>query len=95
MPRTTIEKRMSIEEQIRQLEKQRRQLLQRERAEEREEVNQRLQRRGKYIESLVAGAVEMGDEEFFGIVKDVFDKLIVSEPVSDVPVWGGEGAWTI
>ena len=74
MPRTTIERRMSIEEQIKQLEKQRRQLLQRERAEEREERDHRLQRRGKFVESLIDGAPEMTDEQFYNIVSNVFYK---------------------
>jgi hypothetical protein len=79
MARTTTEKRMSIEEQIKNLEKQRRQLLYRERAEEREEHDRRLQRWGKYVENLIDGAAEMTDEQFHDIVENAFNRQNDSE----------------
>jgi hypothetical protein len=80
-----------IEEQIRNLEKQRRELLYQKRTEEREERNRRLQKRGKYIENFIDGASEMTDEQFYSIVASVFNKHTNSEAVG----WGVADEWDV
>jgi hypothetical protein len=64
MSKTTAEKRMSVEEQIRQLENQRKELLQKERDEERKARNHRLCKRGGLVEKLLPDLIVLTDEQF-------------------------------
>ena len=74
MPRTTASKIANVQEQIKQLENQRKNLLQEQRKEERKERDRRYYERGKHIESLVSGADSMTDEQFYKVIEKVLNK---------------------
>ena len=74
---TTTEKRLSIEEQIKALEQQRKQLVQKERAERNEEIRQRQLLRGGLLEKLLPNLVTLSDEDFESFIK----KSLQPEPV--------------
>ena len=75
MSQSKLEKIASIEEEIRQLENQRKQLLQRHKEQERKERTHRLCKRGGLLESLVPGTLELNDEQF----KTFLEKTIAGE----------------
>ncbi len=75
MSKTTTEKRMNVEEQIKQLENQRKQLIQKERDEERKKRTHRLCKRGGIAEKLLPELAALTDEQF-----DIFiQKVLLSE----------------
>ncbi|MDR2532354.1 MAG: DUF3847 domain-containing protein [Oscillospiraceae bacterium] len=74
MRKNTNDKITSVEEQIKQLENQRKRLMQQQRAEENEARNKRCYRRGAYIESLVDGSPEMTDEQFYKVISTALNK---------------------
>ncbi len=64
MAKTKAEKIMSIEEEIRQLENKRKQLVQEQKAQERKDRTKRLCRRMGLFESLVPGTIPLTEEQF-------------------------------
>ena len=80
MARTKLEKIAGIEEEIRQLENQRKQLLQQHREQERKERTHRLCKRGGLLESLAPETVTLTDEQF----KTFLEKTITSGYASKV-----------
>ena len=75
MAKTTTQKRLSVEEQIRQLENHRKQLIQQEKAEERKARNHRLCKRGGTVEKLLPDLITLTDEQF-----DIFvNRVLLSE----------------
>ena len=75
MSKSTIEKRTKVEEQIKQLENQRKQLLKKERAEIEKAKKIRLQNRGGLIEKLMPHLSTLSDSEFETFIK----KTLLSE----------------
>ena len=75
MAKTKLERISSIEEEIRQLENQRKQLLQQHKEQERKERTHRLCRRGGLLESMVPATIDLSDEQF----KTLLEKTISSE----------------
>ena len=64
MARTKLEKIAGIEEEIRQLENQRKQLIQQQKEQERKERTHRLCKRGGLLESILPDTVTLTDEQF-------------------------------
>ena len=62
--KTTTEKRITIEEQIKQLESQRKQLIQKEKAESDKLKTNRLCRHGEILETLLPDILLLTDEQF-------------------------------
>jgi flagellar motility protein MotE (MotC chaperone) len=75
MAKTKIEKIAGIEEQIAQLENQRKKLLQLQKKEERNARVKRLIERGAILESLIDGAAALNNEQ----IKAFLEKTILSE----------------
>jgi len=75
MARTKLERISSIEEEIRQLENQRKQLLQQHKDQERKDRTNRLCKRGGLLESLAPDTVALTDAQF----KTFLEKTIVTE----------------
>ena len=75
MAKTILEKIADIEEAVRQLENQRKQLVQQHKEQERKERTHRLCKRGGLLESLVPGTVKLTDEQF----KNFLERTISSE----------------
>ena len=61
--KTTTERRMSVEEQIKQLEIQRKQLVKQEKEEEQKAMTDRLCKRGELLESLLPDVIALTDEQ--------------------------------
>lgn len=76
MAKTKTEKITSIEEEIRQLENRRRQLVQEQKAQERKDRTKRLCRRMGLFESLLPDTIPLTDEQF----KVFLEKTVTSEP---------------
>ena len=68
MAKTTTEKRITVEEQIRQLENHRKQLIQQEKSEERKARTKRLIERGAITESLITNADTLTNEQFKAVL---------------------------
>ena len=75
MAKTKTEKITSIEEEIRQLENRRRQLLQEQKAQERKDRTKRLCRRMGLFESLVPDTIPLTEEQF----KTYLEKTVAAE----------------
>jgi len=75
MAKTRTEKITSIEEEIRQLENKRRQLLQEQKAQERKDRTKRLCRRMGLFESLVPDTIPLTEEQF----KTFLEKTVTTE----------------
>ena len=75
MARTKLEKIAGIEEEIRQLENQRKQLMQQHKEQERRERTHRLCKRGGLLESILPETVKLTDEQF----KTFLEKTISTE----------------
>ena len=75
MAKTKIEKIAGIEEEIRQLENKRRQLVQAQKAQERKDRTKRLCKRMGLFESLVPDSVSLTDEQF----KAFLERTITTE----------------
>ena len=75
MSKSTTQKRINIEEQIKALEKQRKQLLQKERAEAEKARKQRQANRGGLIEKLLPHLATLTEQEFEAYMK----KLLTPE----------------
>ena len=75
MAKTKLEKIASIEEEMRQLENQRKQLLQSQKDDERKARNHRLCKRGGLWESLAPGTITLTDEQF----RIFLEKTIITE----------------
>ena len=69
MAKTKIEKIAGIEEEIRQLENKRRQLVQAQKAQERKDRTKRLIERGAILESLIEGAADLDNEQIKAILQ--------------------------
>ncbi len=76
MAKTKAEKITSIEEEIRQLENRRRQLVQEQKAQERKDRTKRLCRRMGLFESLVPDSIPLTEEHF----KTFLEKTVMSDP---------------
>lgn len=75
MAKTKAEKITSIEEEIRQLENRRRQLVQEQKAQERKDRTRRLCRRMGLFESLVPDSIPLTEEQF----KTFLEKTVAAE----------------
>ena len=75
MPKTRLEKIAGIEEEIRQLENRRRQLVQEQKAQERKDRTKRLCRRMGLFESLVPDSIPLTEEQF----KTFLEKTVAAE----------------
>ena len=75
MAKTKIEKIMSIEEEIRQLENKRKQLIQEQKAQERKDRTKRLCRRMGLFESMIPDTIPLTDEQF----KIFLEKTVATE----------------
>ena len=75
MPKTTLEKIAGIEEEIRQLENRRRQLVQEQKAQERKDRTKRLCRRMGLFESLIPDSIPLTEEQF----KTFLEKTVAAE----------------
>ena len=75
MPKTKAEKITSIEEEIRQLENRRRQLVQEQKAQERKDRTKRLCRRMGLFESLVPDTIPLTEEQF----KTFLEKTVAAD----------------
>lgn len=75
MAKTKTEKSTSIEEEIRQLENRRRQLVQEQKAQERRDRTKRLCRRMGLFESMLPDTIPLTDEQF----KTFLEKTIATE----------------
>lgn len=75
MPKTKLEKISGIEEEIRQLENRRRQLVQEQKAQERKDRTKRLCRRKGLFESLVPDSIPLTEEQF----KTFLEKTVAAE----------------
>jgi len=73
--KTTTEKRITIEEQIKQLESQRKQLIQKEKAETDKARTDRLCKHGEILETLLPDIIELTDEQF----KSFFEATLLTE----------------
>jgi len=69
MAKTKIEKIATIETEIKQLENQRKLLLQQHKEQERKARTRRLIERGAMIESLIPGAAEMANNDFMAYLQ--------------------------
>lgn len=76
MAKTKTEKITSIEEEIRQLENRRRQLLQEQKAQERKDRTKRLCRRMGLFESMLPDTITLTDEQF----KTFLEQTVAAEP---------------
>jgi len=89
MRKTTTEKRASVEEQIKQLENQHKQLVKKEHEEERAKRTSRLCKRGGAIEKLFPELVTFADEQFDVFVKKVlltdYSKRVIAELQAQKP----------
>ena len=68
MPRstkTTADKLTSVEEQIRQLENQKKLLLQQQKTQDRKARDHRLCKRGAYLEKIMPDTIPLTDEQFY------------------------------
>lgn len=75
MPKTKLEKIAGIEEEIRQLENRRRQLVQEQKAQERKDRAKRLCRRMGLFESLIPDSIPLTEEQF----KTFLEKTVAAE----------------
>lgn len=75
MPKTKLEKIAGIEEEIRQLENRRRQLVQEQKAQERKDRTKRLCRRMGLFESLLPDTIPLTEEQF----KMFLEKTVMTE----------------
>lgn len=75
MPKTKLEKIAGIEEEIRQLENRRRQLVQEQKAQERKDRTKRLCRRMGIFESLIPDSIPLTEEQF----KTFLEKTVAAE----------------
>lgn len=75
MPKTKLEKIAGIEEEIRQLENKRKQLVQEQKAQARKDRTKRLCRRMGLFESLVPDSIPLTEEQF----KTFLEKTIMTE----------------
>lgn len=76
MAKTKTEKITSIEEEIRQLENRRRQLVQEQKAQERKDRTKRLCRRMGLFESMLPDTITLTDEQF----KTFLEQTVTTEP---------------
>jgi len=75
MAKTRVEKIGSIEAEIKQLENQRKRLLQAEKEQERKDRTRRLCKRAGLLESLLPGTITLTDEHF----KTFLEKTVITE----------------
>jgi polyhydroxyalkanoate synthesis regulator phasin len=86
MAKTTSEKLMNLEEQIRQLENEHKQLLQKKKEEERKARTKRLIERGSIVESLIDGCADMTNEQIKEYVSAVISEYKPSFTSKPTPV---------
>ncbi len=75
MPRSTTEKIASVQEQIRQLENQKKRLLQEQKEQERKARTKRLIERGAMLESMIADAPALTNEQ----IKAFLEKTVKTD----------------
>jgi hypothetical protein len=75
MARTKLERINNIEEEIRQLENQRKRLIQEQKAQERKDRTRRLIERGAILESLIDGAATLTNDQ----IKAILEKALSTE----------------
>ena len=83
MPRstkTTAEKLTSVEEQIKQLENQKKLLLQQQKTQERKARDHRLCKRGAYLEKIVPDTIQFTDEQFYQFL----DKMLKTDRTNQI-----------
>lgn len=85
MTKTKLEKIAGIEEQILQLENQRKLLLQKQKVEERKARTKRLIERGAILENLISGADEMSNEQVRGILVAALSGKAATQTATFVP----------
>lgn len=85
MAKTKLEKIASIEEQILQLENQKKLLLQKHKEEERKARTKRLIERGAILESLISGADEMSNEQVKNILAAALSGKATAQAAIFVP----------
>ncbi len=95
MAKTPVEKISIIEEEIRQLENQKKQLMQQQKEAERKARTKRLIDRGAILESLIPGAAAFTNEQ----IKAFLEKTIATESARNIlgkqnPPVTAAGAWT-
>jgi len=91
MSKTTSQKRITIEEQIKVLEKQRKQLIREEKSEAEKARMKRVSNRGIFIEKLMPSLVNMTDEEFETCMKKALSPPVLQADISKkVEVIDGE-----
>ena len=90
MAKTKAEKITSIEEEIRQLENRRRQLVQEQKAQERKDRTKRLCRRMGLFESLVPDTIPLTEEQF----KTSLEKTVMSDQTRNAPTAPAQDAET-
>ncbi|MCL2053999.1 MAG: DUF3847 domain-containing protein [Oscillospiraceae bacterium] len=76
MRKTKTQKRLSVKEQIRQLENKRKQLIQKEKSEERKARTKRLIERGVIAESLIANADTLTNEQFKAVLVEALNVVL-------------------
>ena len=83
MARTTVEKIRSVQEQIQQLENQRKKLMQEQKEQERKARTKRLIERGAILESFIPGADTFTNDQ----IKIFLEKLIQREAAPEKAPW--------
>ena len=85
MAKTTTDKRISVEEEIKLLKNKHRQLRQQERAEAEKAKKIRLYNRGVYLEKIAPHIAEMSDSEYEDYIKNVISPETKLAPQSAIP----------
>jgi len=93
MPRTKIERIASIEEQIAQLENQRKQLLQKHKEDERKARTRRLIQRGAILEGFIPDPADYTEEQIQTFLKETLDTDFARRALRRIkPLQNGETA---
>jgi len=82
MSKTTIQKRITIEEQIKTLERQRKQLIRKEKSEAEKVRMKRVTNRGIFIEKLMPSLEKMTDHEFETYMKKALSPPVLQSDIS-------------
>ena len=82
MSKSTIQKRITIDEQIKQLEKQRKQLIREEKSEAEKARMKRVSNRGIFIEKLMPSLANMTDNEFESYMKKALSPPVLQADIS-------------
>jgi multidrug resistance efflux pump len=91
MAKTKSEKIASIGEQIAQLENQRKQLIQAQKAQERKDRTRRLIERGAILESLIDGAATLTNDQIKALLEKAISTQNSRRPLDTATAQGGTG----